>query len=227
LFPGSKDPNPGPRTTQGGQGTPSALTGLAGHEQQAGGHEQDRRRCDHQRDQDVGGEPEPAAGSLSFTSLVWSSWLLGAGLGWSPGVWVGQSMVALPASPPSTVRPARGPGEGRRPRRPQRAETAPLAGQLATGRRRSRYGLFGGDSGCCVPSGGCVARLVEVDHRCRHRQATSAQMGQARAGYGAHAMELTASCQPPGVVGHPQGHDLAVTGQATPSRSAHCPAGLL
>jgi hypothetical protein len=45
-------------------------------------------------------------------------------------------------------------------RRRQRGETAPLARRLATCRRRSRYGSFGGDSGWCVPSGLCSARLV-------------------------------------------------------------------
>ena len=41
---------------------PIGAHALAGCEQQAGGHEQDRRRPNHQRDQDVGGEAEAAAG---------------------------------------------------------------------------------------------------------------------------------------------------------------------
>jgi hypothetical protein len=117
---------------------------------------------------------------------------------------------------------------GRAPRRSQSVEAALPPGWLATCRRRNRNGSFGGDTGWCVPSGGCVARLVEVDHRCRHPLATSTQLGRLGLGPGT-VLAPWSSLLHAGPRGGrtPERHELAVAGQATPSRSAHCPAGLL
>jgi hypothetical protein len=95
--------------------------------------------------------------------------------------------------PPSTVRPARGPGEGRRPRRPQSVEAAPPAGGWRPALAVAGMVCLAGIQAGAFRAGGCLARLVEADHRCCHRQAPRPRWGRLGLGrvrcsrHGAHS----------------------------------------
>jgi hypothetical protein len=85
---------------------------------------------------------------------------------------------------PSTVRPARGPGRGRRPHRPQGRRLLPLLGGwrpvVAVADMVRLAGIRAGAS-----RAGCLARLVKVDHRAGPRGGRTpagARTGSGRAG---------------------------------------------